>query len=632
MVDKDNIKSIFKDKNINMFGTFKIKYILLRLAILWGISFIVSIFTNNIAISLLPIKHDELNNMICDMWEVQTTISVMSIALIALIINKLDDRIYGQSIRDILMIKGVFKTNPMKKFFIPNYIYQISLAILLSAINIFSVMFNNLVLTVGLFGFNIFYISLILLDSYKILFAPEIFKIITLKFLDAKFKEALATKNTTDIKILISNIKLHNLKMIKENDINNLEENIGFIFNNLNEITTDEFKKNLIITFEMLIDNEYVDEGINIIKVYLMKDNNVQYIYKKELINIFLNELTSKIIDIKDKKKVIDFITYNIFYKTDISSIYNNKKDKLNLCSYQYNCFKNIYFDYKFNNHDILDYYIEKLIPNCLIDLEYKNATYFYIIKLTICIIAKELIDSGDKYNFFKILNSIQSELWNMKNTEVLEIILIINSYIYYCIFFEEYLTRNKKETIKQFVNFKSSDDEEYYKSLKEFIYFDNEPIHNQYNINKDQDMNKKEIQTLKNLYNYCCYNKIESFILDAQFTFTSIHKNQFRSLKMKCALQEHYVFSLICSSYPNNFEWLNSKDEERVNLYNIKIIVDKFNEAGTFNAPILKSNFNSFIKIYTLNNKVKDEEYLKNFYLRVNDKYEQLKKEEDIK
>lgn len=75
-------------------------------------------------------------------------------------------------------------------------------------------MFNNLVLTAGLFGLNIFYISLILLDSYKILFAPEIFKVITLKFLNSKFKEVLTTKNTKDIKVLISNIKLHNLKMI----------------------------------------------------------------------------------------------------------------------------------------------------------------------------------------------------------------------------------------------------------------------------------------------------------------------------------------------------------------------------------------------------------------------------------
>ena len=154
----------------NMFGTFKIKYVLLRLIVLWGILFIVSIFTNNMAINLIPVKADELNNMICDMWEVQTTISVMSIALIALIINKLDDRIYGQSIKDILMIKGIFSPSLIKKFFVPNYIYQISIAILLSAINIFSVMFNNLVLTVGLFALNVFYISLLLLDSYKILF------------------------------------------------------------------------------------------------------------------------------------------------------------------------------------------------------------------------------------------------------------------------------------------------------------------------------------------------------------------------------------------------------------------------------------------------------------------------------
>ena len=117
MVEKGNIKNIFKDKNISMFGTFKIRYILLRLIVLWGILFIVSIFTNNIAIGLIPVKADELNNMICDMWEVQTTISVMFIALIALIINKLDDRIYGQSIKDILMIKGIFNPNPIKKFF-----------------------------------------------------------------------------------------------------------------------------------------------------------------------------------------------------------------------------------------------------------------------------------------------------------------------------------------------------------------------------------------------------------------------------------------------------------------------------------------------------------------------------------
>lgn len=90
MNDKTNIRNMFRDKNRSMFGNFKVRYVLLRVLILWIVMFVMSI---------------------------------------ALIINKLDDKIYGQFIKDILMIKGVFNTNTFRKFFIPNYFYQISLVI-----------------------------------------------------------------------------------------------------------------------------------------------------------------------------------------------------------------------------------------------------------------------------------------------------------------------------------------------------------------------------------------------------------------------------------------------------------------------------------------------------------------------
>lgn len=137
--------------------------------------------------------------------------------------------------------------------------------------------------------------------------------------------------------------------------------------------------------------------------------------------------------------------------------------------------------------------------------------------------------------------------------------------------------------------------------------------------------MSNEDNNLKRNLYAYCSYNKIETFISDVQAMFVNIYKNKFRLLKMKCALEEHYTFSLLCSSCPNNFAWLETTDDEKLNINTLNVILSKFNEHGALKDDTLKSNLDGFITIYSLNNKIKEDEYINTFYRRVKEKCDEL-------
>lgn len=70
--------------------------------------------------SIFYIKSDksQIYNLINTIWQVRGVVSLLSIILISLIINKLDSRMYGQTVKDVLLIRKFYNFNYWDKVII----------------------------------------------------------------------------------------------------------------------------------------------------------------------------------------------------------------------------------------------------------------------------------------------------------------------------------------------------------------------------------------------------------------------------------------------------------------------------------------------------------------------------------
>ena len=69
----------------------------------------------------------------------------------------------------------------------------------------------------------------------------------------------------------------------------------------------------------------------------------------------------------------------------------------------------------------------------------------------------------------------------------------------------------------------------------------------------------------------------------------------------------------------------VRTTDDEKLNINTLNVILSKFNEHGALKDDTLKSNLDGFITIYSLNNKIKEDEYINTFYRRVKEKCDEL-------
>ncbi|EOU2018723.1 hypothetical protein C5S21_14870, partial [Clostridium perfringens] len=175
-------------------------------------------------------KNVNIENLMFYTWQVQVTIALISISLTSLIISNLETKIYGQSIKDILMITNKFQLT---------YIDKIILVILLSVINLWAIMYNSLPILVIIFIFSIIGVLDLILDSFNILFNPSEYEVKVKKYIDNNVRNLLEDKDN-NINEIIKNIKSSSKVSIISGNIIEVDKNNKYLLHILGKIASGE--------------------------------------------------------------------------------------------------------------------------------------------------------------------------------------------------------------------------------------------------------------------------------------------------------------------------------------------------------------------------------------------------------
>lgn len=268
----------------------------------------------------------DISNLMFYTWQVQVTIALISISLTSLIVGNLERKIFGQNIKEILMITTKFQLT---------YIDKIILVILLSVINFWFIIYNNLPGLIVMFIFSIIGVLDLIIDSYSIVFNPEKYEYRVRNYVDLNLQKALKGKvNVLDE--LINNLEVNNKALIKNNNVKLLQKNIDFLFeiiikinnnvvdknNNIVNNLIDSYEKSMVDTGINLVENNYIESVIYIINI--IKDDKFKCRNKKNLIGQLVNILFDKIKEVCSIEIYIKIIDYFIEVIQDI----NNKDEK----------------------------------------------------------------------------------------------------------------------------------------------------------------------------------------------------------------------------------------------------------------------------------------------------------------
>lgn len=348
----------------------------------------------------IDISDSDYRSFINTVWQVQASVSLLSITLTSLIIGNLDKSIYGQKISDIILIRKTYEIT---------YWDKVIISIVLSIVNFYFVAHGIIEGVTCIFIISIIFIASLIYDTFKIVFMLESYekkvkdyikytleneseteKIRLLKLLENEVIYSAVNKDNIYISNLVEYvIELQNIYF--NYDIN---ENIQLLHMNtieqLIEYNKLDILKSIIANIEISESNKCIVEGL-ILSIknsdIASSDNKNTDIRKKVDIFISLYEL---IIDIEQDNKNLEYIddttdrfldnlirnkdivNIEYFIKQLLHSEYKYKESRLEYMIYD---IANIYSNltrvdecYKLN--------INSIMINLVIDKDYK-----YILK-----------------------------------------------------------------------------------------------------------------------------------------------------------------------------------------------------------------------------------------------------------
>lgn len=524
-------------------------------------------------------------------WQVQVTLSLISISLTSLILGRLEERRYGFTIKDILVLKKRFSLNYIEKIFI---------VILLGIVNLWFIIYSKLSILMWIFVISAIIILWLIYDTVNILINPNVY--------DKEIKEYIVSiiKNGSndEFENIIDNIKYHNEEILKIGKTIILRNNISFLLNQLNSFSENNYSEDIkqralyieecyIMSFSLILEYNHIDLYINNLDKVI--DKNFVYIQRKFLICELLEGLINKISDNNSEdacNKIFDYFLDNIIKNIDGNEI----KDSY-ISSCLFNCFYAIYKNNALNlytKENTIEKYIKRIIPTCYSSSVSRE---YFIRKLAIYYIIKELVSSKDINTFNKIINQIYNKNALSLNVDddnqIYEIITTINIYIYYVVCVENLYKDEYKDIVKGFLVSKVEDGTKYTKSAKNLVEMQGEYIWNYYKVVKEE-MPKSNWEYMPN--GYC------------------------KTLVIENSIDEFYLFYTII--FIDAYKY-SDIIEKNIDIESIVMILEYFNNNGEF---IFKVNerFESFKSIYAENDENIDENR-NEFYILLNRYYAKL-------
>lgn len=561
------------------FMKFKINWIdigiYVMLSILIALAWMLIVNTGKLpALFYLDPQKISIDNLMYYTWQVQVTIALISISLTSLIISKLDRKVYGQSVKEILMITKKLQLT---------YIDKIILVILLSVLNLWFIMYGILPALIVVFIISIVGVLDLIIDSYNILLNPEKYEDKVKKYINSNLIE-FSKEKPNRLSKLIENIELNNKQLISLNNISALEMNITYLLeisNELNDMkmSNKESLNELLFRIEKSIINtvkfstEYNDIESVIKTINRIMNKNFKYNNKQQLINELLYTLINKTKTNCSEEiyhKINKYILIDIFDNIDLKVI-----EKLFLSDCQSKCFYWIYKNDNLNGflrEEIINKFINLLVPSEFGDLD---SDEYFVRKHAIYYISKRLIINNEKEIFgelFKALYKSNSFSVNLnKPNKIYEIIITINIFIYYISVKEDACEDEFKKNVESFLTFKADNQTKY-------------------------NLNIRDFATRIGIYIWDCYKDIKEEMLKSNWEYCP--NGLAKQLIITNAIDEYFLFySIVNIEYYDYNDYISKNFD--VNI--CQTILGYFKRDETLKDDVMK-NFSSFVKMYSIN------------------------------
>ena len=547
----------------------------------------------------------DIEDLMFNTWQVQVTISLISISLTSLIIGNLETKIYGQTIKSILMITDKLQMT---------YIDKIVLVILLSVANLWLIMYDVLPMLIIFFIFSIIGVLDLIVDSFYILFNPNKYESKVKRYIDKNVERLLENKEN-DLNEIVTNIRLSNKVLIDSGNVIEVDKNNKYLLEILSRILNDNKNSNLdqiensieeciIASIRELKDNNYIEECITIINQLLRQSINGKC--KNWMLEECLTEVISKAKENGSHSmyiKISEYLLDNIYTNIDFKEI-NKSIVSIALFRYFYWIDNNNIIN-NFVKNEIIVSFINQLVPSQFDNLNYDKYEEEYTIKkLTIYKITKMLIENNDQKLFGELVNCIyKKNAYSInlgESSKNYEIIITISIYLYYIIVKEEACEKEYKELVNEFIYKKVEKGTKYERNIKQLV---------------------NEI----GIYIWDSYEVIKREMPMAGWEYMPSGAAKF--MIMDSVIDEYFLFySIVNIQYYDYEEYINNK----FNIENCYRILQYFNCDGMLKIEYIDS-FKKYLKIY--NEKLKYDSLelnIKSIFSITNKLYAQLLIEEE--
>lgn len=522
-------------------------------------------------------KSINIENLMFYAWQVQVTIALISISLTALIVSNLETRIYGQTIKSILMINEKLKVT---------YFDKIILVIILSVANLWAIMYRCLPIVIIIFIFSNAGVLDLILDSFNILFNTSKYEIKVKKYIDNNVK-LMKEGKVNNLNEIITNIRISNKLLIDSGNIMQANNNIKYIISIRNEIInkndSEKLNFDLIVSsiedtvvesMKFLNNNNFVEESILILNEIILNE------YDENNNDWFLERLLNELIN-----KGLESSSYNTFSIINKYLLYNlldninNDENKSMIASVLYKYFEYIYYNNKINDfvkRKVILSYINDLIPSQFEDLSgEKNKRQYNIRKITIYGISKMLIKCDNKEWFGELVKSIYNnnafDINLDRPSKNYEIIITLSIYLYYIIVKEEACEEIEKEITNEFLEHKVRSGSKYERNIKELV---------------------NEI----GVYVWDSYSSIKKEMPMSGWEY--MPKGAAKSMIMDKVIDEYYLFYTIVNiEYYDYEEYINN----RFDINDCYRVLAYYNDNGELKDQYI-SNLSKYMNIYNNN------------------------------
>lgn len=397
----------------------------------------------------------DIEALIQTIWGIQVSLSLVSISLVSIVVGKMDKKLYGLKLSEVL---GIQK----RSYFRLTYFERISLVVILAVLNIFSVIYIVLPATMLLFLINFWLLGDILFQTYDLLTNEEKYFKLCKDYLQLEMQLKVDNKKSQFIKLL-KNILEDTQIAIQMGNILIIQENLDCLSALIEQLikteNSDLLLKEILSVHEeltkLLLKRHFHELYINNLKRFIkLKIENSKIISHFIVIQVDnLSQFCQESLNELEYKEILNFLSIDLLLEDNLSTIITPK----DMSDYLVRAYYGRYEGVLKNRQD--DKVLNEFYRWIMISEFEKSDDYISDVKYNLLLrLFKLLFDLDDVGTFTTVLrelyqrNSFSLVQGRFDNEKVYLILLQLNIYCYYGISKEDYFTNITKNQIESFL------------------------------------------------------------------------------------------------------------------------------------------------------------------------------------